>query len=471
MPDYDVILKNGYVIDPLNDLEEYRDIGIVNGSIAAVERDLPTDRARQIIDVTGKMCMPGIIDTHVHVTGPWCAYGHVMMAKAGVTTALDCQGPVQQIIGDLERYGAGLNIAVLEEMSGDTMSSVNPSETEINAYLDKALAQGALGPKILGGHFPLSPDASHEILKQANRRKAYTGWHAGSTKAKSNLDGLKESLDIADGYSMQLVHINAYCRGTTMGDAAQETIEAMKFLEGARKKGIVTESHIGPYNGTSGQCVDGLPLSHVTRMNLEMGGYASTEEGLENAIRDEYCLVNMLFGDEVGYASPEEGFRHWEQHKMEYVMVSFPVNKRDTAYLCATHKDSQGQFTVDALSTDGGGIPRNFLISKGLLLVKFNALSLKEYVMKTSTVPARMLGLHQKGHFTVGADADITIFDYERERPETTIVAGKVIMTNGIVFGQRGKMIITEAGEKHLKSMGVPYEVVNLDLALMYSKE
>ena len=46
---------------------------------------------------------------------------------------------------------------------------------------------------------------------------------------------------------------------------------------------------------------------------------------------------------------------------------------------------------VDCISTDGGGIPRNVIVEMGLAMVKLQALSMEEFVIKTSVNPAKIL--------------------------------------------------------------------------------
>jgi hypothetical protein len=470
MSNYDLILKNSYLVDPATNVEGYVDIGISDGKIAAVEKELFPTGKTQVVDIRSNIVVPGLIDTHVHLTGRWREYGHRMLARAGVTTALDCGGPVDEIINDLPDWGAGINVAVLNGVVPEkTVSSSNPETQELTWYVRESLEAGALGIKIMGGHYPLTPDATRESIRIANAQLAYVAFHAGTTTRGSNLEGMKQALELAEGLQMQLCHVNAYCRGITLGDPAVETLEAISQLSAIKGKGIVTESHLGPFNGTSGKCKAGVPESHVTRTCLRTGGFPETTDGLRQAIKSGYALVNRIQGDEIDYATPDEGERYWDEQQTD-VTVSFPVNKRDTAFLLAMTKDSDADFVIDALSTDGGGIPRNFLVSKGLLLVKFNALSLKEFVWKTSTVPARMLGLETKGHFTPGADADITVIDLTREEPILTIVSGEIVMQNGIVFGRGGTILTTEMGASRLKQDGVPHRVVQLASAEMYRR-
>ncbi len=62
---YDIVVKGGRVIDPSLRLDAIRDIGIMNGRIAAVEASLAAD-ATETIDARGKLIVPGLIDIHTH---------------------------------------------------------------------------------------------------------------------------------------------------------------------------------------------------------------------------------------------------------------------------------------------------------------------------------------------------------------------------------------------------------------------
>jgi dihydroorotase len=63
----DILLKGAHLIDPKNKIDSKMDVGIVNGKIARVANDIPIGSAKKIIDVTGFYITPGIIDMHVHV--------------------------------------------------------------------------------------------------------------------------------------------------------------------------------------------------------------------------------------------------------------------------------------------------------------------------------------------------------------------------------------------------------------------
>ena len=93
---YDLLLKGAHVVDPLNGINGVNDVALENGQIAAVGPDLGSS-AKEVIDVSGLVLQPGIIDSHVHLGSMWGSpYGPRMLAMAGVTTCLVPERPVFQ---------------------------------------------------------------------------------------------------------------------------------------------------------------------------------------------------------------------------------------------------------------------------------------------------------------------------------------------------------------------------------------
>src|SRR3982751_5065211 len=64
---FDLVIKGGDVLDPSQSLRGKRDIGIRFGLIEAVENDIPAARANRVMDASGKLVTPGLIDLHSHV--------------------------------------------------------------------------------------------------------------------------------------------------------------------------------------------------------------------------------------------------------------------------------------------------------------------------------------------------------------------------------------------------------------------
>lgn len=89
---YDILIKQGDVIDPSQSLRGVRDVGIRNGRIAAIGEQLTNADAKYTIDARGLLVVPGLIDFHIHVYPNHTALGldpDVISAAGGVTTMLD----------------------------------------------------------------------------------------------------------------------------------------------------------------------------------------------------------------------------------------------------------------------------------------------------------------------------------------------------------------------------------------------
>jgi hypothetical protein len=390
-----------------------------------------------------------------------------MLPRAGVTCCLECGGYLEDVLEGMAKFGSGISVAVLNRLDpGQSISGPSADKEELARYLDKSLESGAFGFKLLGGHLPLSPETTAAAIELVNREQAYAAFHCGTTRNGSNLNGFLEALELAGSNRLHVCHIIAYCRGLTHGTPVEETMIALKEL--AARPHLVSESHNGPYNGTPAELEDGAPRSHVTRTCLKRGGFDVSREGMLAAARDGYMRVQKSTGSGVIYLEPEDGAAYLEEVDFQ-TTVSFPVNVRSTAFLTATEKDESGRFIVTALSTDGGGIPRNFLLSHGLSLVRFDAWTLSDFVQKCCWAPARMLGLPRKGHLAPGADGDLVVADPNSHEAVLTVAGGKVIMVNGVVAGSGGTIITTARGLKALNEMGVPAEAADLANSLFYN--
>ena len=200
---FDVLLKNAHVVDPLHGINGVNDVAIVDGRIAGVDRNLG-DSAKEVIDLSGLVLQPGIIDSHVHLGTMWGSpFGPKMLAMNGVTTCLDMAGPLDDILKNVPEYGAGINMAILQFASPPFTFKTNaPSQQEMVDLIDASLEGGALGVKLLGGHYPLTPDVSSTLIKTALDRRAYVAWHAGTSEHGSNLEGMIEAVQMADGYPL-----------------------------------------------------------------------------------------------------------------------------------------------------------------------------------------------------------------------------------------------------------------------------
>jgi hypothetical protein len=457
---FEVLYRGGLVIDPVNGVHAVLDIGVADGRVTALGTDLPGADAGRIVDLTGYTVLPGVIDTHTHVRGP----AQRMMTLAGVCTALD-MADMRSVLAEWPDWSTGMNIAGLQAIGH--WPEEQPDDAELVRLIDEAVADGAIGLKIIGGHNPSTPATTAKLIELANRAGAYVAFHVGTTETGSDLNGLIEAVELAADNCLHICHVNSYLRGL-IRDPAEEVLAGLAAIEG--RKNLVSESYLAVINGTGGKIgPDGLPTSHVTRNCLKMRNYEVSEKGLEQAIMDGYCLVKVTEGGVTVIHVGQKGVDLWRARNTE-VPVSFPVNSPQATFLCAVRRDTDGDFVVDAIATDGGSTPRNVAVEFGLCLVRYQALSMNDFVLKTSTVGAKMLGLHNKGHLGLGADADLTVLDIERGLAAMTIVGGKIIMAHGVIYGSGGTILTTPRGEAKVKDTGYNYQLVRPEEMLLYTK-
>lgn len=90
--EFDLLIKGGRVIDPGSRTDALLDVGFANGRVTALDAGIPADRARQVVDATGGVVTPGLIDLHTHVYWGGTSLGvdaDAMAARSGTTTFVD----------------------------------------------------------------------------------------------------------------------------------------------------------------------------------------------------------------------------------------------------------------------------------------------------------------------------------------------------------------------------------------------
>lgn len=96
--DYDLLLKGGRLIDAKNKIDAKMDVAVKDGKISKVAADIPASAAKKVLDVSGLIVAPGLINIHTHVfagSNPGFLDGQssqlpdAFAIRSGITTVVD----------------------------------------------------------------------------------------------------------------------------------------------------------------------------------------------------------------------------------------------------------------------------------------------------------------------------------------------------------------------------------------------
>ncbi|MBI4219731.1 MAG: amidohydrolase/deacetylase family metallohydrolase [Chloroflexi bacterium] len=142
---FDLVLKGGRVLDPGQDRDGRFDLGIRDGRIARVAPDLPDSAAIRVIDVTGKLVTPGLIDLHTHVAGALRkavgedSYVEPDLAgvNSGITTVVDAGSVGAYSFGGFLRYVVpNAKTRVISFINAGNVGLLQQPEVRDRSFLD-----------------------------------------------------------------------------------------------------------------------------------------------------------------------------------------------------------------------------------------------------------------------------------------------------------------------------------------------
>ena len=433
------LIFGGHVIDPANHVDGKLNLLIEDGKIAWAGTGSP--EADRRIDATGKIVTPGFIDIHLHEDP--VADGKIqpcifhMMLHQGVTTAvggncgINVYDPAKYL--DLvDRDGAAVNVALFagheyfRKAAGAADIYAGSTEEQKQAmaeYIRAALDSGCVGVSF---GLRYVPGADKEEFFRAAECCAPDKKLIAS-HVRDDADGIFDAIDefcaagVEFGVPVQISHIGS------MGGFGQMP-QVLRQIDSYKLNGLDVAMDCYPY------------FAFSTRL-----GTPTYDPGWLERYHCDYDVLEYCEGKYKGQRATAETFAELRRDFPECITVCY-VMKEEDIRLAFRHPSVM--LASDGLTNNGQGHPRaagsfpRFLAE----FAKKGTLSLYDAIEKMTAMPAQRLHLNTKGRLNVGADADITIFDYETVKDGATF-AQPALHPQGIEYVLIGGEIALEKGE------------------------
>lgn len=382
------ILKGARVIDPNRKVDEVRDILVVDGSIAAMEKKINISGA-QVIDLTGLILTPGLIDMHVHFREPGYEYKEDIetgsrSAAAGGFTTVACMPNTRPPVD---------NAMMVEYVKSRALKSglvrVLPIGCVSKGLEGKEIVE--MGDMVEAGAVAFSDDG-RPVADSSLMRKAlmYASMFDRVIIDHCEDPGLFEGGQVNEGYISTLLGLQgipasaeeimvarnillARETGTRVHIAHVSTKGSVELIRRAKAEGVKVTCEATPHHLT---LTEEAVVGYDT--NAKMNPPLRTKEDVE-------ALLEGLKDGTIDVIASDHAPHSIDEKDVEFDKASFGIVGLETSLgLILTH-----------------------IVGKGKL-------DLGQAIEKMTIGPARALGI-DAGSLTIGKPADITVIDPDLE--------------------------------------------------------
>ena len=493
---YDVLIRNGHVVDGSGNPWYRADVAIRGDRIAAVGQ-LRDAAAARTIDATGLYVTPGFIDTHSH-SGPGLATaalsaGTPLLAQ-GVTTVFvnpDGGGPVDLAAqrAALVANGLGLNVAqfvphgsVREAVLGMADRRASPAELDrMRELVRRGMREGAWGLSSGPFYAPGSYSDTAELVALARAAGEYGGAYQSHIRDESDytvgvLAAVDEVITVARDARVPSVVTHIKALGPSVWGFSAPMI---RRIETARRDGLEVWADQYPYDAGA----TNLQAALLPRW-AQAGGEGELRKRLEDAptraaIRGEMVtnLARRGGADRIQFRRVRQdpsiegktlaGVARARGKDAVDVALALLDEGNVSIVSFAMHEDDVRAFmrqpwTMTASDGDlvpfGEGVPHprsygTFSRKLQRYVVDEPVLTLEFTVRSMTSLPARVYRMKDRGEIREGAAADVLVFDPAAIRDRATyaephqIAEGMLhVFVNGRAAVQDGRLTNARAG-------------------------
>jgi len=382
-----LLLKNGRIIDPANKRVEQSDLAVKEGRIAEVPRGGKAVPGKvQVIDCTGKLVMPGLVDMHVHLREPGEEYKETIQsgtraAAAGGFTGVACM-PNTKPVNDCEAV-----TKFILKQAQDAAARVYPVG---------AISKGSAGETL----------AEFGELKEA-------GVVAVSDDGRpvSNSQLMRRALEYASNFKLPVIsHPEdlSLTQGGAMNEGALATALGLKPIPASGEEVMI-------YRDISLAELTGQPLhiAHVSTQESVSLIRRAKEKGIWVTAETTPHYFTLTEKAVTGYntnAKMNPPLR--SDSDVEAIRAGLADGTIDAiASDHAPHSILEKELEFDLAAN--GIIGLETTVPLTLALVRAGIITVEQMVELLSVHPARILGIGG-GSLVLGAVADVTVVDPDR---------------------------------------------------------
>lgn len=479
---YDVVLKNGLVVDGTGGPPFKADVALVGGKVAKIG-DLGTYKSLRILDVAGLVVAPGFIDLLCHNGMLWELKDQERAIRQGVTSGLagNCGFSILYVEKNLakrQRYPGIVNVGTLigHGTVRDWFVKTNrgrpasPADmAKMKALVETGLQEGAFGISSGLGYEPgeWCGPAELEELASVLSKYPHAAYYTHIRNYRSGvLEAIREAMRVAQTAQAPVIIQHLLFKLPSNWD---QTESGLRLLEEARGKGLSVFATVYPYDFWGNEVQ--IPLAQFLYLPKDADRWAYFHEG-DNAAQVMANIRKRLQqyggGDKIEITHVHtKAFKSFlgltlkdlaKRRKIteEDAVMGLLLENAGDVKICYHGLSEEGLikkiqapfilFGSDSSGTiphprDVGAFPRLL----GTYVREKRVIRLSEAVNRLTEEPAKLLGLKERGLLKEGYWGDVVVFDAKTIGDKATAVSPweaptgvEVVLVNGQLVFEKG---------------------------------
>ena len=481
---YDIIIRNGKVIDGTGNSWFYSDVAVKDGKIVLIKKNI-SGAAAKIINAEGLIVAPGFIDVHAHIEG-----GVFERPTAdnyiydGVTTVItgNCGGSAEDLkyfFYKVDSMKTSINVAALighntvrrMVMGNDNRLATAEEQKQMEALVAKAMKEGAVGLSTGLIYLPGMYSNTDEVIGLAKETAKFYGIYASHIRNEENgvVDAINEAINIGRSANIPVQISHFKLSGPANWGRSAETLS---LIEKARKEGYDVTIDQYPYTASSTNlgvrlpdwALAGGPDSLKKRINDPVLHKQMINEMLAQlkkykyknysfAVVANHAADSTLNGKSISEINKLIGRKSKPKDEAETILDLMLAGGAQMVYHSMSEKDVQffmkypyNMIGTDAGVSNGRGMPhpRTYGTNARVLgryVREMNLISLEEAIRRMTSLAAQKFQLKDRGMIKEGMAADIVIFNATTvsdkatfENPHQFSTGFQFVIVNGLII-------------------------------------